>query len=163
GERAAEVATVLADQFARARDARRAIGYLRRAADIATHRGAARAAVEHLTAALALLAAQPDTTERAEDEGDLQIALGGPLMALRGRGAPEVEHVYTRAQELCARIGDPSRLFAVLWGLFLFRRGRGEIDVAHALGERLFALAERTDEVERLIEARHALWATHFA
>ena len=163
GERAAEVATVLADQFARGRDARRAIRYLRLAADVATNRGAAREAVEHLTAALALLTAQPDTTDRAEDEIALQIALGGPLMALKGRGAAEVERAYMQALALCERVGDPSRLFAVLWGLFLFRRSRGEIDVAHGLGERLLALAERTGEAERLIEAHHALWATRFA
>jgi predicted ATPase len=84
-------------------------------------------------------------------------------MALHGRGAPEVERAYTRAQELCERIGDPSRLFAALWGLFLFRRSRGEIDVAHGLGQRLLALAQGTGETEYLIEAHHALWATLFA
>jgi predicted ATPase len=84
-------------------------------------------------------------------------------MALKGRGAPEVERVYTRAQELSRRIDDPPRLFPVLWGLFLFRRSRGEIDVAHGLGQRLLALAERTADPGLLIEAHHALWAIRFA
>jgi predicted ATPase len=84
-------------------------------------------------------------------------------MAMKGRGAPEVERVYTRAQELCQGIGDPHRLFAVLWGLFLFHRSRGEIDVAHGFGQRLLALAEGADDRGLLIEAHHALWATLFA
>ena len=65
-------------------------------------------------------------------------------MAVKGRGAPEVEQAYTRAQELCQRIGDTPQLFPVFWGLFLFRRSRGEIDVAHGFGTRLLALAQPT-------------------
>lgn len=92
--------------FERGRDGRRAIHYLRLAGQVATRRSAAREAVAHLTRALDLLRGQPDTPERAEQEVALQIALGGPLMAVKGRGAPEVEQVYTRAQELCQKIGD---------------------------------------------------------
>jgi predicted ATPase len=84
-------------------------------------------------------------------------------MALRGRGAPEVEDVYTRAQALCQRIGDTHQLFPVLWGLFLFRKNRGEVDIAHGFASRLLALAQQTDEPGLLIEAHHALWPTLFA
>jgi predicted ATPase/DNA-binding winged helix-turn-helix (wHTH) protein len=163
GSRAVEVATELAMHFERGRDVSRAVRYLRLAGEVATERSAAREAVIHLTRALELLWAEPDTPQRAEQEVGLQIALGGPLMALKGRGAPEVERVYTRAQELCERISDPARLFPVLWGLFLFRRSRGEIDVAHGFAERLLTLAERTNDSGLVIEAHHALWATLFA
>jgi len=149
--------------FERGRDVSRAIRYLRLAGEIATQRSAAREAVGHLTRALDLLQVEPDTPQRAEQEVALQVALGGPLMAMKGRGAPEVEQVYTRAQALCQRIGDPPRLFPVLWGLFLFSRSRGEIDVAHGFSQRLLALAERTDDSDLLIEAHHARWATLFA
>lgn len=162
-ERAVEAAPELAMHFERGRDARRAIRYLRLAGDVATRRSAAREAAAHLTRALDLLRAEPDTPERAEQEAALQIALGGPLMAIRGRGAPEVERAYTRAQELCERIADAPGLFPALWGLFLFRRSRGEIDVAHGFGKRLLALARHTDDPGLLIEAHHALWATLFA
>lgn len=163
GERATEVATELAMHFERGRDVSRAIRYLRLAGQIATQRSATREAVGHLTKALDLLQAEPDTRQRAEQEVALQIALGGPLMAMKGRGAPEVEQVYSRAQELCQQIGESPRLFPVLWGLFLFRRSRGEVDVAHGFGQRLLALAQRTDDPGLLIEAHHALWATLFA
>jgi predicted ATPase/DNA-binding winged helix-turn-helix (wHTH) protein len=163
GERASEVATELAMHFEWGRDVSRAIRYLRLAGQIATQRSATREAVGHLSRALDLLQSEPDTPQRAEQEVALQIALGGPLMAMKGRGAPEVERVYSRAQELCQRIGESPRLFPVLWGLFLFRRSRGEVDVAHGLGQRLLALAQRTDDPSLLIEAHHALWATLFA
>ena len=149
--------------FEQGRDPRRAIRYLQAAGEIATQRSAAREAVAHLTRALELLRAQPETPERAEQEVALQIALGGPLMAVKGRGAPEVEQAYTRAQELCQQIGDTPQLFPVVWGLFLFRRSRGEIDRAHGFATRLLALAQASDDPRLLIEAHHALWATRFA
>ena len=163
GERAVEIATELAMHFERGRDPHRAIRYLQVAGEIATRRSAAREAVAHLTRALDLLRGQPDTAERAEQEVGLQIALGGPLMAIKGRGAPEVEQAYTRAQELCQRIGDTPQLFPAIWGLFLFRRSRGETDRAHGFATRLLALAGATSDPGLVIEAHHALWATRFA
>jgi predicted ATPase len=162
-ERAVEVATELAMHFERGREPRRAIHYLRVAGETATRRSAAGEAVRHLTQALDLLGGQPDTPERAEQEVALQIALGGPLMAIKGRGACEVEQAYARAQELCQRIGDTPQLFAVVWGLFLFRRSRGEIDRAHAFATRLPALARAAGDPGLVIQAHHALWATRFA
>jgi predicted ATPase/DNA-binding winged helix-turn-helix (wHTH) protein len=163
GERAVEAATELAMHFERGRDPRRAIPYLRAAGEIATQRSAAHEAVSHLTRALDLLRTQPESPARAEQEVAVHIALGGPLMALKGRGAAEVEHAYTRAQELCERLGDTPQLFPVVWGLFLFRRSRGEIDRAHELATRLLVLARATGEPGPLIEAHHSLWATRFA
>lgn len=160
---AVEVASVLAMHFELGRDAGRAIRYRHRAGLSATARGAAREGVVHLTRALELLAAQPDRAARAEEEIAIRIDLGGPLMAVRGRGAPEVEQVYLEAQALCGQVGDTPRLFPALWGLFLFRRSRGEIATALDLGNRLLALAERSDDTGLLLQAHHALWATRFA
>jgi predicted ATPase len=162
-ERAVEVATELAIHFERGRDAHRAIRYLRAAGEVATQRSAAREAVAHFTRALDLLRSLPESGERAEQELALEIALGGPLMAVKGRGAAEVEQAYTRAQELCERVGDTPQIFPAVWGLFLFRRSRGEIDRAHGFATRLLALARVTGEASLLIEAYHALWATCFA
>ena len=162
-ERAIDIAAELAMHFERGRDPDRAIGYLQKAGEVATQRSAAREAVAHLSHALDLLRAEPDTAERAEREVALQVALGGPLMAVKGRGAPEVEQAYTRARELCSRIGDTPQLFPVVWGLFLFHRSRGEIDRAHEFAARLLDLATTSGDPGHLIEAHHALWATTFA
>jgi len=162
-ERAIDIAAELAMHFERGRAPDRAIGYLQKAGEVATQRSAAREAVAHLSHAIDLLRAEPDTAERAEREVALQVALGGPLMAVKGRGAPEVEQAYTRARELCSRIGDTPQLFPVVWGLFLSQRSRGEIDRAHEFATRLLDLARTSGDPGLLIEAHHALWATSFA
>ena len=163
GDASAEGAAELAIHFELGHDAGRAIRHRRRAGEIATRRGAAREAVSHLTRALELLASRPDDRARAEEEIAIQIALGGPLMAIKGRGAPEVERAYVRAQALCEQVGDAPRYFQALWGLFLLHRSRGEIGAALDLGHRLLALAGRTDDAGLVLQAHHALWATRFA
>ena len=162
-EGAAEAAPELAMHFERGLDPDRAVRYLQLAGEMATRRGAACEAIDYLTRALDLLGGQPDSQARAEREVALQIALGGPLMAVKGRGALEVERAYQRAHTLCQRIGDTPQLFPVLWGLFLFRKNRGEIDAAHGLGTRLLAMAQEAGDPGLLIEAHHVLWATLFA
>ena len=163
GDSGGEGAAELAMHFELGRDATRAIHHRHRAGMIATRRGAAREAVTHLTRALELLASQPDHPARAEEEIAIQIALGGPLMAIKGRGAPEVEHAYRRARALCEQVGDAPRLFPALWGLFMHHRSRGELDAALALGNRLLALAHQADDAGLVLQAHHALWATRFA
>jgi DNA-binding winged helix-turn-helix (wHTH) protein/predicted ATPase len=159
GQGAAEVAM----HFELGREPGRAIRHRYRAGALATGRGAVHEAVGHLTRALELLATQPDRAARSEEEIEIQIALGGPLMAIKGRGAPEVEHAYRRAHTLCEQMGESPRLFPALWGLFLFHRSRGEIDEALGLGHRLLALAVRAEDSGLVIQAHHALWATRFA
>ena len=55
-------------------------------------------------------------------------------MAIKGWGAPEVERIYVRAQELCEQIGNTPELFRALWGLWQFRTNRAELDVQWRLG-----------------------------
>jgi DNA-binding winged helix-turn-helix (wHTH) protein/predicted ATPase len=160
GERADEIALELAAHFERGHDARRAVHYLRRAAAVTTRRGAAQEARAHLVRALDLLRALPAVEETMQQEVALQIALGGSLMATRGWGAPEVEEPLARAQALAERLGDTPRLFPALWGLWLFRWGRGELATAEELGERLRVQAERSREPALVLQAHHALWAT---
>ena len=61
-----------------------------------------------------------DTPERSQQELVLQVALGAPLTATKGWGAPVVEIVYLRARELCEQMGDTPELFPTLWGLYAF-------------------------------------------
>ena len=65
GARAREVAAELAVHFEQGRDMGRALRYLQHAADNALRRSAHTDAIAHLTRALALLAALPETPERA--------------------------------------------------------------------------------------------------
>src|SRR5262249_43045213 len=111
-----QIAQVLADRFPETVEAQpelvahhyteagliaQAIPYWRQAGQRAVHRSANVEAISHLTKGLELLKTLPDTPERTQQELRLQIALGTPLIATKGFAAPEVEHVYTRARELC--------------------------------------------------------------
>ena len=84
-----------------------------------------------------MLKTLPDTPERAQQELGLQIALGPALMAIKGSAAPEVEHAYARARELCQQVGETPQLFPVLWGLWRFYIRRAEYQTARELGEQL--------------------------
>jgi predicted ATPase len=139
-----------------------AVPYWQRAGQRASERSAYVEAIAHLTQGLALLEPLPDTPERARQELVVQMTLGPVLMASKGGGAPEVERVYTRARELCERVGEPSELFRVLWGVWYVYNLRGEQQRALELGEELLSLAQRIQDPDLLLEAHHALWAILF-
>jgi predicted ATPase len=88
-----------------------AIPYWQRAGERAVQRSAHLEAIQHLTTGLELLATLPETPARAQQELDLQIALGPALSATKGMAAPEVEQTYARARALCAQIGETPQLF----------------------------------------------------
>ncbi len=139
-----------------------AVPYWQRAGQRASERSAYVDAIAHLTQGLALLEPLPDTPERAQQELAVQMTLGPVLMAIKGGGAPEVERVYTRARELCERVGEPAELFRVLWGVWFVYNHRGEHQRARELGEELLSLAQRIQDPDLLLEAHHALWAILF-
>ena len=112
---------------------------------------------QHLTKGLELLATLPETPERAQQELDLQIALGPALMATKGYAAPEVEQTYARARALCQQVGETPQLFPALWGLCRFYRSRGALQTARELGEQLLRLAQRAADPTHLLEAHDAL------
>jgi predicted ATPase len=100
----------------------------------------------------------PDTTERAQQELTLQIALGAPLIATKGYSAPEVGQAYSRARALCQQIGETPDLFRVLWGLTLYYVVRLELQTALELGEQCLHMAQKAQDSALLLQAHHALW-----
>jgi DNA-binding winged helix-turn-helix (wHTH) protein len=86
GGRTSEVAAELALHFQRGHDAQRAVQYLGQAADNAAQRQAHHEVIELLTTGLELLATLPATPARAQQELDLQLALGPALTAAKGLG-----------------------------------------------------------------------------
>jgi predicted ATPase len=83
-------------------------------------------------------------------------------MIIKGWAAPEVARVYNQARTLCQQVGDTPQLFPVLWGLWLFYIGRGEVQAARELGEPLLSLAQRVQDPALLVEGYHALGPTLF-
>jgi predicted ATPase len=150
----------LAHHYSRSGNTEKAVEYLGLAGQQAVQRSAYAEAVGHLTTALELLKALPDTPERTQDELTLQITLGPALVATKGYAALEVETTYTRALELCRKVGETPQLFSVLLGLRTFYQVRGELLTARELGEQLLTLARSGQDPALLLEAHRALGAT---
>jgi predicted ATPase len=157
GPQAVELAAELAWHFEQGRAYSRAIPYLQQAAATAVRRHAHHEAIDHLQRALALLQTLPDTPERTQQQLQVYVALGGPLMATKGQAAPEVEQTYTRAYALCQQVEDTAQLLPVLAGLRLFYMVQGEHQRAQALNQRLLTLAQRHHDQAFLLEAQVAL------
>jgi class 3 adenylate cyclase/predicted ATPase len=147
----------LAQHYTRSGNTPKAMEYLQLAGQQAVQRSANAEAVSHLTTALELLKTLPDTPERTQQELTLQIALGVPLTATNGYGAPEVGTVYTRARELCQQVGETPQLFPVLFGLWNFYLLRAELQTARELGEQLLSLAQSGHDPALLLAAHRAL------
>jgi predicted ATPase len=150
----------LAYHYSRSGNTPKAVEYLHLAGQQAVQRSANAEAITHLTTALELLSALPDTPERAQRELGLHLTLGPVLMNSRGFAAPEVGVLYTRARELCPQGGDPTQLFPVLFGLWLFSFLRAELPRARELGEQLLRLAQQAHDATLLLAAHRALGPT---
>jgi tetratricopeptide (TPR) repeat protein len=120
-------------------------------------------AMTHLTRALGLLAALPETPERRQQELALPATLGPALMAIKGYAAPEVAHAYARAHALCQQVGDTSQRFPVLLGLCTFYQERAELQTAYGLAEQLLQMAQDVRDPVALLWAHSAMGVTlHF-
>ncbi|HMG34099.1 MAG TPA: AAA family ATPase [Blastocatellia bacterium] len=143
GERSKEIAAELAMHFERGSNDTKAVRYLQQAAENDIRRFAYREAVGLSRRGLELLERLPDTPERAQRELWLHITLGVPLIATQGYAAPAVGCVYTRARELCQRLGETPEISQVLWGLWTFYTLRAELGTAREIAEEILRLAER--------------------
>ena len=117
----------------------------------ALQRSAHADAISSLNAAIDLLQRLPDSPERIQRELLLQLALGPALIAVKGWAAPEVERAYTRARELCERLGDPPELFPALLGLWAVYYLRGELRKAYELAEQLLRRAQSAHDPALLL------------
>jgi predicted ATPase len=124
-----------------------AVTYWQTAGQRSAQRSAHQEAIGHLTKGMEVLQTLPDTPERTQQDLLFHVALGVSLMAVKGRAAPEVERVYTRARALCQQVGDTPQLFPVLRGLCLFYLNCGQRQTAQDLAEQLLRQAERQPEV----------------
>ncbi|WP_143302326.1 tetratricopeptide repeat protein, partial [Candidatus Entotheonella palauensis] len=160
GQQARDIAAELAVHFRYSRDIERAVQYLRDAAQNALQRSAHQEAILHLRTGLELLPTLPDSPLWRQHELAMRTALGPALIATQGYTTPEVEHVYTRARELCESMGETTAYFPVLWGLWIFYNNRGSFDTARELADHLLRLAQQDDAL--LLQAYHALGNTLF-
>src|SRR5262249_39890659 len=150
----------LAHHYTRSGHTPKAVEYLHHAGQQAIQRSANAEAPTQLTTALDLLQTLPDTPARTQQELALHVALGPPLLMLKGYAAPEVGVTYRRARELCQQLGDTPQLFPVLDGLRRFYTLQGEVQTARELAEQMLRLAQHQHDPTLLLMAHLGLGAS---
>jgi class 3 adenylate cyclase/tetratricopeptide (TPR) repeat protein len=153
---------VVAHHYTNAGLMEQAHDYWYRAGHTAAQRSANPEAIAHLMKGLEALAGLSDGPERIQRELDLQMTLGSALTAMRGHGAPEVEHIYAKARELCQRLGDTPRLCRVLAGICAHYIARGPAPTARELAGQLLSLAKQQGDSRLLLTAHANVGATSF-
>ncbi len=153
---------LLAHHYTEAGQPAQAVPYWLRAGQRATARSANVEAVSHLTKGLEVLRGLPDTPERIQHELALHLALGQPLLMIKGQDSPELAQVYSRAQELCQRVGDSRQRFSALMGLCSFYNAQGRLQTSRELAEESLALAQGVHDPGLLLEAHITLGSILF-
>jgi DNA-binding winged helix-turn-helix (wHTH) protein/predicted ATPase len=168
GKQSGEIAVELAVHFEQGRDFRRALQYLRKAAENALRRGAPQDAITLLTKELDLLRSLPEASERDTREVTLQTTLGQALMTIKGYTASDVEHAYNRARALAFQLDADPQVIQVLGGLFTVHMNHGEVHNAYDIAEQLLKRAEAVQTPEVLSGCHLAMgcvlyWRGEFA
>jgi tetratricopeptide (TPR) repeat protein len=148
---------LVAHHYTEANCAAQAIAYWHKAGVAAARQSANLEAIDQFRRGLALAELLSDMRERAERELDLQMALGPALFATKIYSHPDIGRAYARAWELCRQLGDRSRGFTALRGLYLYHLSLVEMEKAQHFAEEGLRIAERLDDAARLVGAHVAL------
>jgi class 3 adenylate cyclase/predicted ATPase len=151
---------LLAYHFTEAGLREQAVGYWQQAGEKAIQRSANAEAISHLNKGLELLKMLPDTSERTLQELTLQCHFGVALIATKGFAAPEVEHAYARARELCQHVEDAQQVFPVVFGLWGHYHTAADLQTARELAEQLLTLAQHQNDPAFLLQGHRALGDT---
>lgn len=117
-------------------------------------------AIAHFRKALDALSQLPDTSERMDQEIELQLALGVPLVAVLGYPAKETRQAFARARSLCRKRGNPPEQFQALYGLWGHSWMGGKNDEALRMAREFQAAAETTTDTVPLIVAHRTMGST---
>ncbi len=148
---------VLAQQFEGAGRTEKAVEYWRQAGDRDLRRFALKEAMAHYSSALRLVAAMPDTPERAGLELGICLGLGMTQQIALGPGAKEGAVTYHRALTLSASLPDKGReRFLATWGVWFHETMSGRNKEAFERADELLAIARELDNPDLLMEAYHA-------
>jgi class 3 adenylate cyclase/tetratricopeptide (TPR) repeat protein len=152
----------LAHHYSRSDNSMKAVRYLKLAAVQAVQRSAFTEGTELARRGVSVLASAADGQERDRQEIGLQITLARSLAGVSSPGFVEVGQAYTRAIELCGRVGDERELFAALDGLCLHSQVKADGRRALGLSERLLDIAVRQGDPAMVAIAHAKLAASLF-
>jgi class 3 adenylate cyclase/tetratricopeptide (TPR) repeat protein len=105
----------------------KAIGYWLQAGKDAALRSANLEAIAHLERGIEVIGRLPAGESTDRSELDLQLVLGPCLIATQGAAASTAVATFTRARELCKRLGEPPEYLQVMFWLATVNVVRGEL------------------------------------
>ena len=141
----------------------KAITYLLQAGQQAVRQSANQEAISYYRRGLDILHSLPETSQRVQQEMELQIALTVPTTVVQGYGSPETKRVYDRARDLCRKLGDTPALFTSLMGLARYYGVAGDHQTAVELAKQLLAMAQTAQDTALLLEAYRQMGGALFA
>jgi len=159
---------LLATHYSLGGNFKEAVGYWLKAGREASKRSANAEAMAHITKGLedCRQLAGASAAEAAATELELLEALHAPLIAVSGWSSPELERIYARSKELCARVGSQDAEFHLERGRYNFYLLRSELGAAGEISDRLLALADQASGGARrrayLVEALRTKALTKF-
>jgi predicted ATPase len=139
---------LLAQHYAEAGLVEKAVAYWGKAGQRSAARSAMAEAAAQFQKGLGQLALLPDSRERKQQELDLQVALAGALLGMKGYAHSEPLEVLNRARDLVVETDAEGTTthFSVLYGLFLANRAGGMAKPALERAREFLSLAQsRTD------------------
>jgi predicted ATPase/transcriptional regulator with XRE-family HTH domain len=155
GDETNRIAVQLARHFEEAGFTEKAVKYLLQSGQLAMWQSANEEAIHHFERGLALLESLPDTPARAQQEFELQMALSGPLLAVKGYGALETVQAVNRAAALAEQIGDASRVFPLLYSKMIAHFIWADHQAANATAHQFLSLAlQQPDSGPRMMGHR---------
>jgi class 3 adenylate cyclase/tetratricopeptide (TPR) repeat protein len=131
----------------------KAEAYWLQAGKKAAMRSANLEAIAHLQRGIEASAHLPDGVRKDRLELDCQYALGPCLIATQGPASNKAMATFTRARELCERLGDPPEQLQVMFWLTTASVIRGELPLAQETIAALLHLAEARGDRPALLNA----------
>ena len=152
---AATVPHIMAVHFAEAGETSRAVAQWQLAAADADRRSAYSEALAYYRRALSLARTMAQDLARDDLEFNLVLNMIGPLIAVQGLAAVEVEQEIERVSALSQKLGTRSSLLPALALKVAMLGVAGNLPASYALVLQMAALAEGGSESDRLIAHRY--------
>jgi class 3 adenylate cyclase/tetratricopeptide (TPR) repeat protein len=152
---AAALPHIMAMHFAEAGETARAAAQWHLAAADADRRSAYSEALVYYRRALALIISMPQNRARDDLEFNLVLNMIGPLIAVQGLSAIEVEQEIERVSALSQKLGTQSSLIPALALKAVMLGTAGNMPASYALALQISALASGGSETDRLIGHRY--------
>jgi predicted ATPase/class 3 adenylate cyclase len=153
---------LLAHHYSEAGLFEEAIAYWQIAGQRDLEQAANQEAIAHFTRGLELLKKLPESSERDQQELEMQLGLAPAYMAIKGWAAKEVEQASIRARYLSIKLGNSQSLFASLWGLWANYFIRGQMEEALKTANETLQKALSINDPLMYIAGHHAVGYTRF-